>query len=84
MSQKIKVLIPICEVPENSIVYKGMKGKIPYIVKHILSITGDDHIIILLGNSGEFNVTSTILRSPSTEVIWETDLDTLNNIYGDK
>lgn len=80
MSQKIKVLIPVCEVPEDSCVYKSTKGKVPYIVKRLY--TNDKYINILLSDTSSKTISS--ILEGSTEVILETDLETLNNIYGDR
>lgn len=77
MSQNIKVLIPICNVPEDTCVYRSTKGKMQYIVKRVSTNNGITNIL-LSDNNGKI---SSIVLEDSTEVVWETNLETLNKVY---
>lgn len=79
MLKKIKVLIPVGDVPEDLFVYRRNNSKL-YTVKHLYTANGNrTHILLSTESKAVISI-----QEDSTEVILETDLETLNNMYGDK
>ena len=84
MTSTIKALVKIETVPDGELV-KKLGGTTPYIVLRnikihnldgrILNIQTDNNTVFIM-NGKNINCISN-----STEVIWETDLETLNKVY---